>query len=223
MRKLARTATASSPRRAAGVVAVISLVCLADIVRAEDLRGCVPLLEAAGTTYTDYNDPTGAETVRLVERHHFTPQVENLVKGETGSVPADIAFVLRAVPNHYRALNAMGRWQLKSGLPAGSSDIYSADCYFKRAISFRGNDASLHLAYAVYLHQAKRYDEAEREYLRTEELGGGSAELYYNHGLLLVDRGRYAEARKYAEKAYSMGYPLPGLRNRLRGAPAGSN
>lgn len=223
MRWSASSAKASGASRAAVVVSALLLVGQADVARAEDLRPCVPLSQGPDATYTDYNDPAGAETVRLVERHHFTPQVENLVRGQSGSVPADIAFVLRAVPNHYRALVAMGRWQIRNGLPAGSGEIYSADCYFKRAISFRGNDASLHLAYAVYLHQAKRYEEAEREYLRTEELGGGSAELYYNHGLLAVDRGRIAEARQYAEKAYAMGYPLPGLRNRLRDFPAGSD
>ena len=42
-----------------------------------------------------------------------------------------------------------------------------------------------------------------------------TAEFYYNFGLILLELDRPSEARQYAEKAYDMGYPLPGLKRRL--------
>jgi tetratricopeptide (TPR) repeat protein len=45
--------------------------------------------------------------------------------------------------------------------------------------------------------------------------GGGSAEINYFLGLVLVDLKDYAGAREYARKAYTLGYPLPGLRDKL--------
>lgn len=42
-----------------------------------------------------------------------------------------------------------------------------------------------------------------------------SAEFYYTLGLILADLERYPEAKGYADLAYDLGYPLPGLRRRL--------
>lgn len=45
--------------------------------------------------------------------------------------------------------------------------------------------------------------------------GGGSAEIHYHLGLLALDMGDIAAARKHADEAYRMGYPLGGLKKRL--------
>ena len=168
----------------------------------------------------DYNDPRNVNTVRLVEQYHFTERVENLIGGQSGaSVPADIDFVLRRVPNHYRALAAMGRWQLRDPRRYfGDGSVLTADCYFQRAMAFRPDDPRLHLTYAVYLHQAKRLEEAADEYQRAEKLGESGVEFYYNYGLVLVDLGRLTEAQRYADMVYAADYPLPGLRNKLEKA-----
>lgn len=42
-----------------------------------------------------------------------------------------------------------------------------------------------------------------------------SAELSYMLGLYYLDAGRYEQARESATVAYRLGYPLPGLKNRL--------
>ena len=42
-----------------------------------------------------------------------------------------------------------------------------------------------------------------------------NAEVYYNLGLLYVDLDDFEQARASAEKAYGLGYPLPGLRRKL--------
>lgn len=44
-----------------------------------------------------------------------------------------------------------------------------------------------------------------------------SAEINYTLGLLYFDRHDYVSARECATRAYSLGYPLPGLKNKLIG------
>jgi len=45
---------------------------------------------------------------------------------------------------------------------------------------------------------------------------GRSAEIQYNLGLVLLELGDIEEAQIAARKAYELGYPLPGLRNKLK-------
>lgn len=47
-------------------------------------------------------------------------------------------------------------------------------------------------------------------------VGKGAADLHYALGLTLLDMHDIKEAKAQAEAAYRLGYPLPGLRNRLR-------
>lgn len=183
----------------------------------EQPSACRPLTGLTNSPLIDYNDPAMKARLQIVEDYHFDADVRALRKGQSGSIASDLDFVLRNVPNHYDALALMGRWQTQNGQPRSSDGAAErAECYFLRAIEFRPTDARLHLIHAIFLHQSKRYADAEREYLQTESMGGGDAELYYNLGLLMLDQGNVARAREYASKAYGMGYPLPGLRNRLR-------
>ena len=46
-----------------------------------------------------------------------------------------------------------------------------------------------------------------------------SAELYYVLGLVSLEQNEIKEARKYADKAYELGYPLPWLKNKLKEYP----
>jgi Flp pilus assembly protein TadD len=180
---------------------------------------CTPL--GVGDQLIDYNDPAMAARLQIVEAYHFNSDVRSLRKGQSSTVAGDLDFVLRAVPNHYPALAAMGRWQATNGAPkAADGHAEPAQCYFERAIRFRPTDAQLRVAYGVFLHQTRQLDAAQREYEAAEAMGGGGAELYYNMGLLLLDRGDIERAQQYADKAYELGYPLPGLKNKLKKARA---
>lgn len=48
-----------------------------------------------------------------------------------------------------------------------------------------------------------------------EATNGGTAELHNALGLSYFDTKEYEKAREHARKAYGMGYPLPGLKNKL--------
>ncbi len=164
----------------------------------------------------DVNDPNDSGKVNIVVKHHFTPEVAALIRGETAKLPGDIHYTLRHIPNHYEALDAMARFQLRN--PGLSDRYWTADCYFERAFAFRPKDARLHLLYGTYLHRAKRLPQARTEYESAEKLGLESSELDYNLGLLHYDVGDRKKSAEYARRAYAAGYPLPALRDKLRKA-----
>jgi tetratricopeptide (TPR) repeat protein len=166
----------------------------------------------------DYNDPAESERHTIVERYHFSREVESLTRGLTAESPVgDLAYVLRQIPNHYRALAAMSTFQLKNGYRPDyePNGIYTADCYFRRALTFTSDDPVLHFVYGIHLHRAGDLEMALAEYEIAEKLGPPNAELHYNMGLLYVDLKRYDAAREHAQKAYELGYPLGGLKARL--------
>ena len=164
----------------------------------------------------DYNDPADQYMIKInVERNHFTPEVEALIKGKTGGIGPDLALTLRAIPNHYRALYAMSRWQLKNGLPANDDRIWPVDCYFTRALLFKPEDPVIYMLYGIYLHKAGELDKSLEQYKKAEKYGPDLSELHYNMGLLYFDMKDYDKALLNAQKAYNHGYPLPGLRNKL--------
>lgn len=163
----------------------------------------------------DYNDPEERDNIRLVERFHFTHEIESLQAGKNGPLPGDIEYTLRHIPNHYRALHAMAEWQRQNPTPPRGLQYLKAECYFERAFAFKPEDATIYLVYGVFLHKNGDLESARTVYERGLELKPDHAELIYNFGLLLVDLKQYDEARRYADRAYELGYPLPGLRNKL--------
>ena len=171
-----------------------------------------------GLDINDMSDEVRAN-IRTVEQYHFTADVAALRKGITTELPGDIEYTLRYIPNHYAALMSYAKWELEHP-GAAASQPRSIDCYFQRAVGFQPSDTRLHALYGVVLHRARRYSEARKEYQAAEEMGLESAELFYNRGLLELDTGNVDVARAYAEKAYALGYPLPGLRTRLKRAGA---
>lgn len=69
---------------------------------------------------------------------------------------------------------------------------------------------------AMYLRGRKELAAAREVLLKGDAATGGqSAQLNYMLGLVLVDLGEFDAAREHARKAYELGYPLPGLRDRL--------
>jgi tetratricopeptide (TPR) repeat protein len=167
----------------------------------------------------DYTDPADQDYVKQwVEPFHFTPEVEGLIRGKSTDIPGDLAYVLRQIPNHHRALNSMMRWQIAHGRPIDAEErlIYTIDCYFERAIEFRPNDPMLHMLLGIYFHRTKKYEDAIKAYERAESLAPDNAEIQYNMGLALFDAKQYDLAKEHADRAYQMGYPMPGLRNKLK-------
>lgn len=178
----------------------------------------------------DYNDPEnhkpfagGKDThITIVERVHLTPFLA-LTQTDFDTM-GSIDYTLRAIPNNPRALFLLIRLQrkLNGNLPKPPRVISDSgawpgtpECYFERAMRFVPRDPIVRQLLGVYLHWNGKYQEALDAYKQATELGLKSAELYYNIGLAHFELKQYAEARDNAHKAYDMGYPSPGLRNKL--------
>jgi tetratricopeptide (TPR) repeat protein len=187
-------------------------------VLAQNVPGCGNLSNPYGPF--DYNDPTARqENLPRVEQHHFTPVVQSLRSGQTGSVSHDLGYTLRAFPNHHAALDAASRYELKGGRMV-DLDIRGAECFFKRAIAFRPEDETVRMLYANHLVKRKRIDDAREQYVKALELAPESAEVNYNAGLFFLAQGDVERAKDLATIAYRQGYPLPGLRNKIAAAEA---
>lgn len=190
--------------------------------------------EGQGVGPYDYTDP---ETTRpgkygntpprqLVERYHFTPEVEQLVRGSSSITPAgDLNYTLKAFPNHHRALWSMSRYYLRQLDRVGYERLRTTElqrdgtpppeCYFHRAIAFAPEDPVVRAIFGIYLHRRGELDAALEHYLVAEKMAPKRAETIYNMGLLYLDMGNAAKAREYAERAQALGYPLRGLQKKI--------
>jgi tetratricopeptide (TPR) repeat protein len=200
---------------ASKAVCRISLLVFATILLA-------PLDVSAQERYGPF-DYTNPEHVRkklpIVEQYHFNSDVENLRAGMTGYIHQDLAYTLRVFPNHHRALNAMGRlwrtYEQQGKLPRGAKPNQAPDYWFRKAMRFAPHDGTVPLLYAIHLQKLKNFEGALTYYKKAEKLLPSSPEVHYNLGLLYVDRNDFHLAKLHAKKAYDLGFPLPGLRNKL--------
>ncbi len=77
----------------------------------------------------DYLDPLQQTRIRGIESNHLNPDVENLIKGQSGTVAGDLRFILNTVPNHHRALAALVRLALRNGTDMFADiEPYSVSC-----------------------------------------------------------------------------------------------
>lgn len=184
---------------------------------ATPLPRAIGLCGSLDNAYGPFDFRTDKHKLDIVERHHFTPQVETLQHGITASIGADLDYTLRAFPNHHRALYSMMRLADRSaGRPKGAQ--YPVECYFERAIRFRPDDAQVHALYAFYLMKRKRTDEARRQLDTAAKLEPEDPQILYNIGLGYADLKEYGKSLEFAHKAYAGGVAFDGLRERLRAA-----
>jgi tetratricopeptide (TPR) repeat protein len=168
--------------------------------------------------YGPYDYRSDKDKLDIVEGAHLTPEVLNLTRGKTSAIGGDIDYTLRAFPNHHLALMAMVRLGEKQRLIKPVGARYSVECYLYRANRFRSDDAMVKMIYANFLAKNKRGAEAIKLLDEAVELGVENSNLYYNMGLIYLDLKEYEKALNYAHQAYRLGFPLPGLRDRLRKA-----
>jgi len=165
----------------------------------------------------DYRTAT-KEQKYIVERVHFTPSVESLTKGRSGSLGGDLRYTLKAFPNHPRALVSMANLFRKTR-PATPQDAeYSLDCWFARAIAFQPDDARVRVIYGVELLKDNHRKEAIEQLETANDLAADDSNVHYNLGLAYFDLADYDKSLEHAKRAYELGFPLPGLRDKLKRA-----
>jgi Flp pilus assembly protein TadD len=146
-------------------------------------------------------------------------------------VAGNLDYTLYAFPNHGRALYAMAIYQRRMekddplkirGWLTGTR-LLPADCYFQRAIGFAPDDPTVYHAYGAYLQKFGELTKATSQYEKAIELNPNAAEPRYNLGLLYFEVGDYEKASEQADRAYALGYPLPGLKNKLAAVRRAAN
>jgi len=204
---------------AAVVLVLASLAFWVTQAAAQEVLGCGVLQNAYGPF--DYRDPVSKrDSLPIVEVFHFTPDVESLRHGRSGSVLGDLKYTLRAFPNHHRALRSMARYGLQGRHFPAEDEIPSVECYFERAVVFRPDDAAVRVIYANYLFKTGAREDARKQYEAALQLAPDSVEINYVAGLFFLDMGDLERAKNLAKFAYDSGYPLPGLKNKIAVAEA---
>lgn len=180
----------------------------------EEMSACGPLSNAYGPY--DYRRDKGK--LEIVEGHHFTPQVELLIRGISGPIGGELDYVLRASPNHHRALMALIRYgeRLKTDQPQGAR--YTIECFLERAVRFAKDDPIPRMLYARYLHAQSRTAEGLVQLDAAVALAGENALTHYNAGLVFFEIGQFDRALAQAHKAAALGYPREDLKQMLEKA-----
>jgi hypothetical protein len=165
----------------------------------------------------DYtNKANWKEKLPLVERHHFSTDVETLRRGITTRPPApDLNYTLLAFPNHHRALVSLVNLSFREKTNKPKHMEYSVDCFFDRAMRFKPHDKRVQMIYGTYLMRNNKYKEALKFFDNAEDGLKGDPNFHYNRGLLHVELKQWDKAADDAAVAYSAGFNLPGLRDKL--------
>lgn len=163
----------------------------------------------------DYTDSEDRKSLGIVEEFHFTPNVEKLIKGQSSYLGGDIDYTLMHFPNHHRALAAMAKLSVREKTQRPKGAAYSVECYFDRAIRFKPEDGVVRMLYGIYLTKLGESEKAIEQLNEAVKLQPENANINYNLGLLYLKKKDYEQAKTYAKKAYELGFPLPGLKNKL--------
>jgi len=163
--------------------------------------------------YTNYEHYT--ELLPVVERYHFSHNIEALTKGD--NILGDLRYTLLAFPNHHRALVSLSKYEFEyEGAREGLLEAdYDVECFFRRAVAFKPMDGVVRLIYATYLHKKGYFDLAGKQYNEALVLNPNSADVHYNAGLFYIDSNRLNLAVKHGRRAYELGHRLLGLKNKL--------
>lgn len=172
----------------------------------------------ANGTNGPFDYRTERDKLKVVEDFHFSPRVEALIAGQSGQIAADLDYVLRAFPNHHRALISMSRLGLRYKALTAPHAPLSVECYFERAVRFRPDDAVSRMLFATYLRDIKRNEDAVKQVDQAIQAGKENAFTQYNAGLVLADMGLFDRALQQAHKAMAMGFMRPELKSKLQAA-----
>jgi hypothetical protein len=182
---------------------------------AQEASGCGSLANHYGPF--DYRQEKDGR-LRIVERSHFTPQVEALVRGVSGPLHAELNYVLRTAPNHHRALLATMRLAARMKTPWVRGMDYSVECWLERAVRFAPNDTVARAMYAQYLgtlnEKALGIEILDQGLSFTED----NPLSTYNFGLVYLELGDADKALRQAHRAMELGDPRQQLADMLRQA-----
>jgi tetratricopeptide (TPR) repeat protein len=148
--------------------------------------------------------------INKVQKAHLGPGVECLEQARYWCAHQNLDFVLRWIPNHGRALDLYSQLAIARGRPE------SVIPYLDYALRFDHDNPALPVVYGIHRYRTGDFEAAAERFRQALNRNSESAEAHYHLGLSLAELGRWEAAREHAHRAYDLGYPLPGLREKLR-------
>lgn len=204
------------PLRRAGATLLLALLGLAPL--AASAQGLPASCGSLKNAYGPFDYRVSRDKLAIVEKFHLTPQVEMLVRGESGALGADLDYTLRASPNHHRALLAVMRYSEQPGPDPAKGAQFTFDCYFNRAVAFAPEDTTVRMIFATYLSRHKRREEALGHLAVARQLAEDNGFTHFNLGMVYADMGEFELALAQAHEAERLGFTRPELKDRLTAA-----
>lgn len=172
----------------------------------------------------DYRTAT-PEQKEMVEFPHFDAEWAGYLAGKntilaaggmTSPVAGGLDYTLRAFPNHHRALLAMDKvaFRMKQERPNGAK--FRVACYFQRAIVFAPDDGLVRAIYGAYFALRGKAESAKEQLDIANDLAPENLNVQSQIAWSLMEIQDWVGAEKHAKLAYKYGYPLPGLRDKLK-------
>lgn len=169
-------------------------------------------IQAVGRTTFEYVHHYCAG-LALLNRSKFSPQ-----GNEKASMLSDafqeVNFTLQRIPETSPIYSSV--LAVTARIQQEQKKFDSAKQYLERAISIAPDDPSAYILLSLLYREQGDLQLA----MQTLEQGntvtnGVSADIQYNLGLIALETGKLDSATKHAKAAYDLGYPLPGLKNKL--------
>lgn len=155
-----------------------------------------------------------------VESHHFNAFMPKFLSWSVlspfdNTISANLAYTLRAFPNHQVALLTMdqiGRRLHTESIPGGEMPL---ECWYLRALQTVPDDPAVRALYGVYLAWRNRKEEARLNLEIGEKGACMQRSLQYQIGLARFQLGDYEAAQRNAMRASRLGLPLDALKRQL--------
>lgn len=194
----------------------LTLLLVLMVAGVPDSRGAFEICGSLANSYGPFDYRTSAKQLAIVEQAHFTDDVAALRHGNRGYLGGDIDYTLRASPNHHGALMSMANLGLKLKTDKPDHAKFTIPCYFDRAIRFAPDDGTVYLVYGIYLARLGKSQEALKQLKIAESLTKDDANVQYNLGIVYFGMKDYPNALLHAQRAYQLGFALPGLKKQLQ-------
>lgn len=158
----------------------------------------------------DYYKGAGTELLRNVEGYHLDLARDKLRARQYESGYGDVMFMLRYYPNHPQALMLLIDYcEVWKG---AQCDVPQA---LDNAIAINPRASTTFVVQGIYLFRAKKLPASIAAFEQALKLDPDSLNGHYNIGLAYLEAKQYDLANQHAQRAYQLGAPLPGLRDKL--------
>lgn len=208
---------------------ILFAMAVATHVHADDYydQDCLPVKIDGRHGPFDYRSANQADR-KLVEKPHFDEHYQayklgkRMVRKKHDSIietpAAGFSYTLWAFPNHHKALAAIEDLGAKEKSERLKGLELRVHCYFQRAVRFVPNDGLVRALYGYYYARRNELEKADTQIVEAISLRPDDVNVRVYAATAYLELGQLEKAVDHAKAAYGLGYPFPGLRQRLERA-----